>query len=77
MRELINSFDKLPLLFKLILCIPALHIVWAIYRIVCAVDSKNITALIIAIILLFIPIMWIIDLVCVLLRGNVWLYKAA
>ncbi|MBQ4351490.1 MAG: hypothetical protein II768_09535 [Clostridia bacterium] len=76
MKEFIHSLDNLPLLVKVILAIPALDIVWGIYRILCALDEKNTTALIVSVILLFIPIMWIVDIVMILLQGNVWRLKA-
>jgi hypothetical protein len=71
MKEFLKSLDNLPLLVKLILCIPAIHIVWGIYRIISALDAGNAVALIIHIILLFIPIMWIVDFVMILLTDNV------
>ena len=77
MKELITAIDNLPLLVKVILAIPALDIVWAIYRIVCALEAKDTTALIIAILLLFVPFMWLIDIICIVLTGNVGCYKAA
>ena len=76
MKEFIHSLDNLPLLVKVLLAIPALDIVWGIYRILCALDEKNTTALIVSVILLFIPIMWIVDIVMILLQGNVWRLKA-
>lgn len=77
MKELIKAIDNLPLLFKVILAIPALDIVWGIYRICCALDENDTTALIVAIVLLFIPIMWLIDIVMILMKGNVWRFKTA
>ncbi len=76
MKEFIQAADNLPVLLKVILAIPALDIVWGIYRIVCALDSQNVTALVISIILMFIPIMWIIDIIFIIMRGNVWRYQA-
>ncbi len=72
MKEFINSLDSMPLLVKIILAIPALDIVWNIYRIVSAVYAKNTPALIVSIILLFIPFTWIFDIVMILLSGSVW-----
>lgn len=72
MKEFVNSLDNMPLLVKLILALPALDIVWSIYRIVSAVNAKNTPALIISIVLLFVPITWIFDIVMVLLTGSVW-----
>lgn len=72
MKDFINSLDSLPILVKVILAIPALDIVWGIYRILSALDAKNTAALVVAIVLLFIPFMWIIDIVMILLQGRVW-----
>lgn len=77
MRAFIDSVDALPILIKVILAIPALDIIWGIYRIVSALDRNDITALIVAIVLLFIPFMWVIDIVCILMKGNVWSYNRA
>ena len=77
MKQFIDSIDALPLLVKVILAIPALDIVWGIYRIVSALDRKDTVSFIISIILLFIPFMWVIDIIFILLKGNVWSYKAA
>lgn len=72
MKDFINSLDSMPLLVKIILAIPALDIVWSIYRIVSAVYHKNTPALIVSIVLLFIPITWIFDIVMILLTGSVF-----
>lgn len=74
MKELIRQLDSLSILFKVILAIPALDLVWGIYRIVRAVDSGNTVGLVISIILLFVPFMWLIDIIFILFRGNVWYY---
>ena len=74
MKELIKQIEALPLIVKIILAIPALDIVWGIYRIVKAVDANNTAGIIIGIILLFVPFMWIVDIVMILLKGNVWSY---
>ena len=72
MKDFLKSLDSLPILVKVILAIPALDIVWGIYRIVSAIDAKNTVALVVSIILLFVPITWIIDIVMILLQGRVW-----
>ncbi len=74
MKQLIEAIDNLPKIVKLILCIPMLDIVWWIYRICKSLDKNNTVGLVIAIVLLFIsiPVMWIIDLICVALNGKVW-----
>lgn len=75
MKELIKQIDSLSILVKIILAIPALDIIWGIYRIVRALDDNNTMALVISIVLLFVPFMWIIDIVCIIMKGNVWYYK--
>lgn len=77
MKEFINAFDNLPLIVKVILAIPALDILWHIYRIVRALDEKDTTALIVAIILFFLPITWILDIICIIMKGNVWYFSSA
>ena len=72
MKEFLKSIDNLPLLVKLLLCFPAIHIVWGVYRIISALDSGSVLALVVHIILLFIPVMWIIDAIMILLTGNVF-----
>lgn len=74
MKDLIAQIEAFPLIVKIILAIPALDIVWGIYRIVKAVDANNTTGIIISIVLLFVPFMWIIDILMIILKGNVWSY---
>lgn len=74
MKNLIKAFDDLPLIVKVILCIPMLDIVWSIYKIAKSADKSNLLGIILGI-LTIIPgafFIWIIDLVTVLLNGNVW-----
>ena len=72
MKAFVTSLDNLPLLVKIILALPCLDVVWSIYRIVSAVYKKNTPALIVSVVLLFIPITWIFDIVMVLLTGSVF-----
>ena len=74
MKDIIKTFDNLPWIVKIILCIPALDIVWWIYRIIKSLDEKNTVALVVAIVLLVvgIPFFWLIDLICVLVKKNIW-----
>lgn len=41
MKELIKAFDDLPLIVKVILCIPCLDIVWSVYKICKSADKSN------------------------------------
>ncbi len=74
MKALIDAMAGLPKLVKLILCIPALDIIWTIYRLCRSLEKKNVVGIVLAIVLLIvgIPWVWLIDLICVILRGEVW-----
>ena len=73
MKSLINAIDGLPWIVKLILCIPVLDIVWTIYRICRSVDKGNVIGIVLGVVLLFFaPFVWLIDLICVILKGKVW-----
>ncbi|MDE6656365.1 MAG: hypothetical protein K2J85_05160 [Anaeroplasmataceae bacterium] len=74
MKNLIKAFDDLPLIVKVILCIPMLDIVWSIYKIARSADKGNVLGIILGI-LTIIPgafFIWVIDLVTVLLNNKVW-----
>ena len=74
MKDLIKTFDSLPLIVKVILAIPALDIIWWIYRICRSLDKNNIVGVVIAVILMCvgIPFMWVIDIICILVKGSVF-----
>ena len=74
MDSIIKTFDNLPKIIKLILCIPAIAIIWMIYRICRSLEKNNMVGVVIAVVLLIVgvPFMWFIDLVCILLKGSVW-----
>ncbi|MBQ8403705.1 MAG: hypothetical protein IJX55_04675 [Clostridia bacterium] len=73
MKDLIKAMDNLPWLVKLILCIPALDIVWTVYRLLRSLDAKNTLGIVLSIILfVFAPFVWLIDLICVILKKQVW-----
>lgn len=74
MKGLIKAFDELPLIVKVILCIPMLDIVWSIYKICRSVDKSNIVGIVLGV-LTIVPgafFIWIIDLLTLLVNGKVW-----
>lgn len=76
MKDLLKAMDDLPWIVKLILCIPALDIVWAVYRIIYGVANKSVVNLVVGI-LCIVPgavFVWIIDLVCVILKKKIWIF---
>lgn len=73
MKSFIKAIDDLPLIVKIILCIPVLDIVWTIYKLFKSIEKNNMLGIIIAIILFFFaPFVWLIDLITLLLKGQVW-----
>ncbi len=68
MKDVVKAFDNLPWIVKLILCIPALNIAWAVYRICKGIETKN-TLMLVMGILWIIPgavFAWLIDFVSVI-----------
>ncbi|MBE6653938.1 MAG: hypothetical protein E7608_00615 [Ruminococcaceae bacterium] len=74
MKDLVKAIDNLPWLVKLILCIPVLDIVWAVYRVIRSLAAGNVLGIVLSIVLIIvgIPVLWLIDLICVLVSKNVW-----
>ncbi len=74
LNELIKSFDNLPKIVKLILAIPALDIIWVIYRIIKSVNDNNTLGIVLGVVLLFVgvPFLWLIDIICIILKDTVW-----
>ena len=74
MKNLINAMNDLPWILKLVLCIPALDIIWCIVRLLRSLDKNNPVGIVLAI-LTIVPgaaFVWIVDIVCVLLKGEIW-----
>ena len=74
MKQFIKAIDNLPFILKLILCFPALDIVWSVYRLIKSLDKNNFIGVVIAI-LTIVPgaaFVWLIDFVCVLHIKKVW-----
>ena len=74
MKSIIKTMDKLPKLIKLILAIPALDVIWMLYRICRSLDKNNMVGVILGIVLIFVglPFMWLIDILCILFKDKVW-----
>ena len=73
MKSFIKAMDNLPQILKLILCIPALDIVWCIYRLCRSLNRKNLIGIVLAV-LTIIPgatFVWIVDLVSMLFGNRI------
>lgn len=73
MKKLIKSFDNLPLLVKVIFALPALDIIWAVYRLVRSIAKGNVLGVILGVIMLVLcpAILWILDIITLLLYNKV------
>ena len=74
MKDLIKAIDNLPFIVKILLCLPVVAIVWQVYRLIKSISDGNVLGIVLAIVLLVAgpAFFWIIDLVCILLKGNIW-----
>ena len=74
MKNFIKAMDNLPFIAKLILSIPALDIIWNIYRLCRSLKKGNLLGIILSVLLITVGLafMWLIDIICVLLNNKVW-----
>lgn len=74
MKSLIKTLDDLPLILKVIFCIPMLDIIWSVYKICRSLDKGNVVGIVLGILTIFpgAVFIWLIDLITVLLNGKVW-----
>lgn len=77
MKGLIKWFDDAPKIIKIILALPVINICWSVYRLCKSIESGNVLALVLAIILLVAgpAIWWIVDIVAILLTGSILWFK--
>lgn len=73
MSGLVKSFDSLPKIVKVILALPVLDIVWAIYRLCRSISKKSTLGIVLAIIMLFVcpALFWLVDIITILLVDKV------
>ncbi|MFI3166313.1 MAG: hypothetical protein R3Y45_08620 [Bacillota bacterium] len=73
MKALVKSMDGLSKLFKIILALPVLDIVWVVYRLVKSISKKNTLGIILGIVLIIvgIPFLWIVDIITIVLFDKV------
>ncbi len=69
-----TGLETLPLWFKVILALPALDIVWMIFRVYKSIVKRHTFGIILGVALLIIgiPFMWIIDIFTLVLTGKVF-----
>lgn len=74
MKNFIETMEKLPMIVKILLALPMIDIIWVVYRIVRSVDKQSTFGILLGVIAIIIgiPFLWLIDIVCICLNGNVW-----
>ncbi len=74
MKSIIKALHDLPMLAKIILALPALDVVWVVYRLLRSLDKNNILGVVIAVLGIFVglPWLWLVDIICIVLKGDVW-----
>lgn len=72
--KFVKAMDGLPLIVKFILAIPALDIIWVIYRIVKSLAKGNMLGVILGIVLIIVglPFLWLVDMIFIVLKGQVF-----
>ena len=75
MEKFISEIDKLPKVMKIILCLPIIDIIWAVYRIIKGVTQNNPLLLVVGIlwIVLGSTLTWVADIIGTALNGEPWL----
>ena len=72
MKKFVKEMERLPKLIKLVLCIPGIDIIWAIYRICKGIVKESIVQIIIGILWIApgVVFSWLIDLISILLTDK-------
>ena len=73
MREFIDAFDNLPFVAKIILALPGLDIVWAVYRLCRSIEKNNAVGIVLGVLMIIVcpVIMWIVDLITIIVYNKV------
>ncbi len=73
MKAFVKSMDGLSKLFKIILALPILDIVWVVYRLIKSLSKKNTLGIILGVLLIIfgIPFLWIVDIITIVLFNKV------
>ncbi len=73
MDELTNWLDSCPKILKIVFALPALDIIWAVYRLCKSISKKNTLGIVLAVLCIFLcpTILWIVDLITTITSGKV------
>jgi hypothetical protein len=69
----VKWMDNLPKWAKVLFALPALDIIWVVYRLVLSVTKKNTLGIVLAIIFLVlgIPFLWLVDIITIIVSDKV------
>ncbi|MDY0345866.1 MAG: hypothetical protein RBR44_04870 [Bacilli bacterium] len=72
--KFVKAMDDLPMIVKFILALPALDIVWVIYRIIKSYAKGNMLGVVLGVVLVIVglPFLWLIDMIFIVLKGQVF-----
>ena len=73
MKNFIDAMEKLPLWAKIIFALPALDIIWVVYRMAKSIDKNNTIGIVLSIVLIIvgIPFLWLVDIITLLISNYV------
>ena len=73
MKNFLKEMDNLPKLLKIILCLPGLDIIWAVYRIIKGVTKDSLVQLIVGILWILpgAPFLWLVDMITTILQEKI------
>lgn len=73
MNSFVKAMDDLNIVWKIILALPLLNIVWAVYRLMRSIDKKDTLGIVLAIVLIIVgwAILWIIDIITLIVSNRV------
>ncbi len=77
MSNFVKSINGLSKVWKLVLCIPGINLIWGIWRICVAVKNNSAIQLVLAIVMLFVgtTVLWILDIVFIILGNYPFWFK--
>ncbi len=73
MKGFVKAMDNLPKLVKIILALPVLDIVWAVYRLCRSISKHSTLGIVLAIIMIIVcPVLfWLVDIITIILSNRV------
>lgn len=73
MKDFVKAMDKLPKLVKILLALPVLDIVWAIYRLCRSGAKKHTLGVVLAVVMIVVcaSLFWLVDIITIILDDKV------